>query len=61
MADELCGGDAFTDYVGRTYLSSQYFYQELWPSEETWADGDRQVVCMLDTAGETGSLRGVNR
>ena len=45
--DETCEGDAFESYVGLDYPSSRYYADAFLPTEETWAEGDREVVCIL--------------
>ena len=64
-ANELCAGQDFQTYVGKTYQESAIYFSALTPTTETWGDGDREIVCIL-TADETGSqstgsLRGANR
>lgn len=64
-AGQLCSGQDFQTYVGKPYDESTVYLQFLVPSEDTWEDGDREIVCILtaDEAGSesTGSLRGANR
>ena len=62
-ADEACIG-AFEDYVGIDYESSEFDYATLYPSEESWADGDRELLCSLaasDNSDWTGSAKGAAR
>jgi hypothetical protein len=47
---------SFESYVGSTYDASSAEASYLAPSEETWAKGDRGVICLLTTSG-MGSLR----
>ncbi|WP_149359568.1 septum formation family protein [Lolliginicoccus suaedae] len=51
--------DEFEPFVGIDYLDSRYYMSYLYPTESSWADGDREVVCMLfDPEGEmTGTAR----
>lgn len=63
FADAECRG-RFEDYVGVPYLTSRFFLTPVTPSEETWARGDRDIVCTLnlrDDAESTGSARGSGR
>lgn len=67
FADEACV-PAFEEYVGRSYADSELYYYSLRPTEETWADGDREIVCALYGVDESGnpteiegSMRGSNR
>lgn len=59
----VCEGQAFESYVGRPYVGedlSRFFTYALLPTESSWAEGDRDVSCVLyDVAGfMTGSQRG---
>jgi putative regulator of septum formation len=38
----------FGEYVGRDYQASIWYITSLFPSEQTWADGDREIVCTLN-------------
>jgi hypothetical protein len=51
---------AFESYVGLAYEESIYDITWFAPSEETWADGDRQILCTVyDPAGPVDqSIRG---
>jgi hypothetical protein len=67
FAEEECV-PPFEEYVGRDYLESELFLYSIKPTEETWARGDREVVCALyavDEEGNTvetdGSMRGSGR
>lgn len=57
-----CRG-AFDAFVGVAYADSALDYVSLAPTSETWAAGDREVLCIVfDPAGPvTGSLRGAAR
>ena len=54
---------AFESYVGTAYASSELYIRTLKPSEDTWSQGDRELVCILyDPDGQiTGSAAGTNR
>ncbi len=59
-ADEGCDTD-FEEFVGVDYQSSRWFITSVTPSEQTWADGDREIVCTLnleDLSEVTGSAEG---
>jgi hypothetical protein len=62
IAEEQCK-PAFQTYVGVAYDQSALEITTLEPSFETWADGDRELLCIVvDPAGSvTGSLQGANR
>ncbi len=60
-AERICAGDAFERYVGSDVASSRYGYYYLFPSEESWVQGDREYVCMvisIDGSTLTGSVQG---
>lgn len=42
--------DAFEDYVGRSYEESELDTTELYPSEESWATGERTIACFAISA-----------
>ena len=60
FGSQQCQGAAFVNYVGSDYPSSRYFVTTLYPTAESWADGDREIVCALFVPDETltGSARG---
>ena len=59
LSDQLCSR-IFRRYVGEDADSSDYDMGWFSPSEETWQDGDRRLVCYAesDTATLTGSVKG---
>ena len=64
FADTECQ-PPFEEYVGHEYQTSIWFITSITPSEDTWADGDREIVCTLNQQDEdeepitvTGSARG---
>jgi hypothetical protein len=38
----------FQEYVGTEYEASIWFITSVFPSEETWGAGDREIVCTLN-------------
>ena len=59
FAFEECEGE-FEGYVGSDYAESIYYINYLTPSEDTWEEGDREVVCVLYDPEDdelTGSAR----
>lgn len=59
-AEQACPAP-FADYVGAGYDQSRFTLFPIVPSADTWAEGDRQVICALydHQAGKlTGSMRG---
>lgn len=63
FAVQECQGAAFTEYVGIEYARSRYFTNQLTPSDGSWRQGDREVVCILfdPTMQLSGSVRGSAR
>jgi hypothetical protein len=60
---EICLA-AFDGFVGTPYADSELDIYYLIPSEQSWADGDREVVCAVyDLSGEqlTGTAGNVGR
>lgn len=51
---------AFEGYVGTSYDNSKFEISYYYPTEATWANGDREILCVLyDPAGKsTGSASG---
>lgn len=62
FADGHCAQE-FRDYVGVDYLDSDLFFTYLLPSPRSWEDDDRDVLCVITTAGEplTASVEGSER
>jgi uncharacterized RDD family membrane protein YckC len=62
QAEGFCVAE-FEDFVGLSYAESALYLGVITPSEESWSEGDRSIVCTIyDPAGEvSGSLRGVER
>lgn len=58
-AGGICGGDAFTTYVGVGYADSALDVVTMMPSKESWAQEDRTVTCVVtdpNMDGIDGSL-----
>ncbi len=56
--------EAFEGFVGKPYADSEFDIYYLIPSADSWADGDRGVVCAVyDLSGEqlTGTAAGIAR
>ncbi len=53
----------FAPYVGRSYETSALWVEYLTPTEGSWSNGDREVVCMLYEPDSvlTGSQRDSRR
>lgn len=47
LGDEECQGGAFSDYVGSDYDSSRYLATSIYPTAESWEQGDRELACVL--------------
>lgn len=65
QADEDCRS-AFEGFVGLAYDDSVLYYSTLYPSDESWGGGDREILCGISKYDEneeivkvTGSLKGV--
>lgn len=54
---------AFNTFVGIDYNASKLAYSYYYPTAESWAQGDREILCIIsDPAGKTtGSLKGAAR
>ncbi len=61
-ADEFCVNE-FETFVGIAADSSMYAWSYLYPSEETWDTGDREITCLvgLDSGDVKGSLKGAKQ
>lgn len=62
FADGHCARE-FRDYVGVDYLDSSLYFTYLLPSPRSWEENDREVLCLVTTAGEplTESVKGSER
>lgn len=61
--ETVCFGP-FESFVGVPYVDSALFADMIAPSEESFAEGDREYVCYLyeeDGSDLTGSMEGANR
>ena len=57
-ASETCTAE-FEKFVGITYDESTLDWFHITPSAETWADGDREIVCSVYGEDKlTGSMKG---
>ena len=59
-ADEACQPE-FEEFVDHDYQTSIWYITSVTPSAETWAEGDREIVCTLGTENDdevTGSAEG---
>lgn len=62
QADKFCTAE-FRTFVGLAAKDSRYDMFYLHPVEDSWAIGDRQVLCLAGTTkgGLKGSLKGVQK
>lgn len=63
FADDECVA-AFAEFVDLPYEESQLSVRYFTPTEESWSDGDREVLCVLADEGVrslTGTLAGAAR
>jgi hypothetical protein len=53
--------DAFAGFAGIDYADSKYLFTTFIPTEDSWAEGDREILCTIyDEAGRTtGSLKNI--
>lgn len=59
-AEQVCRGEPFTAYVGQPVDQTRFEVYQILPTEDSWARGDREVVCVLydpEDNTETGSAR----
>lgn len=59
QAEDQCM-PVFEEYVGMQYQQSEIWVTTVFPSQETWDIGDREVLCLLESE-ETTSLQDANR
>jgi hypothetical protein len=61
--DLFCQGDVYADFVGVPYADSIYYTSGYVPTQGSWDNGDRELLCTIgDPEGQTtGSLAGVNQ
>ncbi len=62
FADQECE-DTYYTYVGIDYADSLFLYSTYYPSDESWNDGDREIICFLyhpDLEKLTRPLKGSN-
>jgi hypothetical protein len=55
FANEACY-DEFEGFVGISYDESIYDYATLYPTPESWAGGDREVLCRIALGDENGDI-----
>ncbi len=61
-ADETCIAQ-FASFIGTPWEESALEYWPMYPSEQSWANGDREIICVVyDPAQQvTGTLAGAAR
>jgi len=62
QADQGCG-DAFPDFVGIPFNDSKLDISYYYPTTDSWANGDREILCTVydDGVKTTGTLKGAKR
>ena len=62
-AERGCRGKRFAEYVGVAKDASSLLVLQATPAEDTWAQGDREIVCLLHLGDEelTESMRDSQR
>lgn len=58
FADEACYQE-YDDFVGVAWEESKYSYATLYPTAQSWATGDREVLCRIALADENGNIEKV--
>jgi hypothetical protein len=61
-ADSLCS-TSFEEFVGVIYDESELYLTYLYPTDQSWSGGDKEIVCVIyeDGAKTTGTLASANR
>jgi hypothetical protein len=60
--DEFAGNacyDAYEDFVGIAYEDSLLNFGTFYPSAQSWAAGDREVLCLISAFNDDGSIKKV--
>jgi hypothetical protein len=61
LADDVCLGQGFTDFVGNPHADSTLLVTSFYPYADEWAEGFREIVCVVHPADPevptTGSFR----
>jgi hypothetical protein len=62
QADQGCA-DAFPDFVGISYDDSNLSISYYFPTSDSWANGDREILCTIydDGVKTTGTLKDAKR
>lgn len=62
QAEEACDAE-FTSFIGIASTKSKYKLFYLSPIAQSWALGDREILCLVgsESGGISGSLRGVKK
>ncbi|MGM0384728.1 MAG: septum formation family protein [Actinomycetota bacterium] len=61
QADEFCLAE-FETFIGTAYQDSELDFSFLYPTEESWGTGDREVLCLvISPEPVTGTLEGTAR
>ncbi|MEL7207270.1 MAG: hypothetical protein AAGK32_03400, partial [Actinomycetota bacterium] len=55
---EGCQGSRFEEFVGTDYQSSIYIVEGLAPSESSWDNGDRTIICFILGTTDGSPLEG---
>jgi hypothetical protein len=55
--------DAFPDFIGIAYDDSDLSISYYYPTKDSWANGDREIMCTVynDGVKTTGTLKGAKR
>jgi hypothetical protein len=62
QAEQGCA-DAFPGFVGMSYNDSNLKISYYFPTKDSWANGDREILCTVydDGVKTTGTLKGADR
>jgi predicted phage-related endonuclease len=58
QAAEGCQGDRFETYVGVSYQESIFLTTALTPTQETWDNDDRMIICIINGTTDDSALDG---
>ena len=48
-----CLGDEFEDYTGVPFEETAIQVEPIFPTEDSWSQGDRETICILSLGGDT--------
>jgi hypothetical protein len=60
VVNDRCVTD-FAAYVGKDYASSVFERNQLVPTQDGWAQGDHEIICLIVPSGSQAQLTGTAR